>query len=54
MDEDSSYTLHIYFKASPKIYWGGKLIDYEEKYAVFAQRIVSLWNASLKVRGRKL
>jgi hypothetical protein len=48
MDEDGSYTLHIYFKASPKIYWGGKLIDYEEKYAVFTQRIVSLWNASLK------
>jgi hypothetical protein len=48
MDEDSSYTLHIYFKASPKIYWGGKLVDYEEKYAVFVQRIVSLWNASLK------
>jgi hypothetical protein len=48
MDEDSSYTLHIYFKTSQKIYWGGKLVDYEEKYAVFAQRIVSLWNASLK------
>jgi hypothetical protein len=48
MDEDGGYTVHIYFKTSPKIYWGGKLIDYEEKYAVFAQRIVSLWNASLK------
>jgi hypothetical protein len=48
MDEDSSYTLHIYFKTSQKIYWGGKLVDYEEKYTVFAQRIVSLWNASLK------
>jgi hypothetical protein len=47
-DDDGGYTVHIYFKASPKIYWGGKLVDYEEKYAVFAQRIVSLWNASLK------
>jgi len=47
-DDDGGYTVHIYFKTSPKIYWGGKLVDYEEKYAVFAQRIVSLWNASLK------
>jgi hypothetical protein len=47
-DDDGGYTVHIYFRASPKIYWGGKLIDYEEKYAVFTQRIVSLWNASLK------
>jgi hypothetical protein len=31
-------TLHIYFKTSPKIYWGGKLVDYEEKYAVFTPK----------------
>jgi hypothetical protein len=48
VDEDGGYTVHIYFKTSPKIYWDGKRIDYEEKYALFAQRIVSLWNASLK------
>jgi hypothetical protein len=48
MDEGGGYTVHIYFKTSPKIYWGGKIVDYEEKYAVFTQRIVSLWNASLK------
>jgi hypothetical protein len=47
-EEDGGYTIHIYFKASPQIWWGGKRVSYDEKYASFAQRIVSVWNSSLK------
>jgi hypothetical protein len=47
-EEDGGYTVHIYFKAGPKIWWGGKEVSYDEKYASFAQRIVSVWNSSLK------
>jgi hypothetical protein len=48
VDEDGGYSMHIYFKTSPKIWWGDKKVDYDNRYAVYAYRIVSVWNASLK------
>jgi hypothetical protein len=48
VEEDGGYTMHIYFKTSPKIWWGNKKVDYDGRYAVYAHRIVSAWNASLK------
>ena len=48
VDEDGGYTMHVYFKAGPKIWWNGKMVDYREDYAILAHYIVSTWNASIR------
>ena len=47
-DEDGGYTLHIYFKTGPKIWWKGSLVEYNDSYAIFAHRVVAAWNVSLR------
>jgi hypothetical protein len=49
-DEDGGYTIHIYLKTGPKLYWVNtyNYIDYTQKYVEYAWKVVTAWNASFR------
>ncbi len=47
-EADGGYTVHVYFKKGPWIWWRGRQVGYDEFYALFARKVVDAWNASLK------
>jgi len=47
-EEDGGYTFHIYFKTGRWIWWSDKPVEYRDKHAAFAWKVVAAWNASLK------